>query len=241
MQRIKRRQLIYEAVQEEIKSYIIEKALKPGDALPTEAELAQMLGVGRNSVREAVKSLETLGIVESRVGAGIYVSDFSFDPLLANLAYGFMFNLKKLTDILEVRYRLESSMVDRAIEASTPEQLQRLHEIVEEMRVSAESGKYSAEADRAFHQTLWEKVDNEILSQILDIFWVVYNQALKHHVIQEPFDPVSSYEGHAEILRILEQRDAEALCNAMLHHYEGTEQLLNAPVRIGKNGQRTNS
>lgn len=241
MQRIKRRQLIYEAVQEEIKSYIIEKALKPGDALPTEAELAQMLGVGRNSVREAVKSLETLGIVESRVGTGIYVSDFSFDPLLANLAYGFMFNLKKLTDILEVRYRLESSMVDQAIEASTPEQLQRLHEIVEEMRVSAENGKYSAEADRAFHQTLWEKVDNEILSQILDIFWVVYNQARKHHAIQEPFDPVSSYKGHAEILRILEQRDAEALCKAILHHYEGTEQLLNTPLRIGKNGQRTDS
>lgn len=238
MQRLKRRQLIYEAVQEEIKSYIIEQSLKPGDALPTEAELAQMLGVGRNSVREAVKSLETLGIVESRVGTGIYVRDFSFDPLLENLAYGFMFDLKKLTDVLEVRFRLESSMVEQAIEVATPEQLQRLHNIVEEMRVSAESGKYSAEADRAFHRVLWENVDNEILSKILDIFWMVYNQARKRQAIQETPDPMNSYKGHAEIVRALEQRDADALRHAMLHHYEGTEELLNVPLRIGKNGQK---
>src|SRR5260221_10589345 len=87
---IKRGELLYEAAQTEIKEYIITHRLKSGDPLPTEMKLAEHLGVSRNSVREAVKALEAVGVLESRAGAGLFVSDFSFDPLLRNMAYGLM-------------------------------------------------------------------------------------------------------------------------------------------------------
>ncbi len=75
--KLKRPQFLYQAVQDEVKAYILEQSLMPGDALPPETELAEQLGVSRNSVREAIKSLETLGIVEARTGAGLFVRNFS--------------------------------------------------------------------------------------------------------------------------------------------------------------------
>lgn len=226
MQPLKRRQLTYEAVQEEIKSYIIRNSLKPGDPLPTENELVRMLSVSRNSVREAVKSLETLGVLESRSGSGLFVRNFSFDPLLQNLAYGFMFDLKELTDVIEVRFHLEVGMSNHAIEAVTPEQIQKLNEWLEQMRIASERGEYSGEADRAFHQVLWENVDNIVLGKILDIFWIVHNQARKHNEIAGVVDPKKTYLRHVEIVQALEQRDAEALHAAMFHHYSAMAERL---------------
>jgi len=80
--------LLHVSVQESLKSYIDDNALAPGAPLPPENDLAQQLGVSRNSVREAIKALESLGILETRRGIGVFVKAFSFEPLLANLAYG---------------------------------------------------------------------------------------------------------------------------------------------------------
>ncbi|HZQ05535.1 MAG TPA: GntR family transcriptional regulator, partial [Anaerolineae bacterium] len=91
---MKRRQLLYQTVQEEIKNYIIENELRAGDPLPTEGELARQLDISRNSVREAVKSLEALGILEARSGSGLFVRNFNFDSILDNLPYGIMFSLE---------------------------------------------------------------------------------------------------------------------------------------------------
>jgi DNA-binding FadR family transcriptional regulator len=194
--------------------------------LPTENELVRMLSVSRNSVREAVKSLETLGVLESRSGSGLFVRNFSFDPLLQNLAYGFMFDLKELTDVIEVRFHLELGMSGHAIEAVTPEQLLKLNKLLEQMRVAAERDEYSGDADRAFHNTLWENVDNIVLGKILDIFWIVHNQARQHNVIGGVIDPKKTYLRHVEIVQALEQKDAEALHTAMFHHYSAMAERL---------------
>jgi len=100
---LRRKQLLHQLAQEEIKSYIIEHSLKPGAPLPPETDLAQQLGIGRNSVREAVKALEALGILEARAGTGLFVRTFSFDSILDNLEYGLHFEIKRLADVLEVR------------------------------------------------------------------------------------------------------------------------------------------
>src|SRR5215471_3539788 len=75
---LKRTPLLHQ-IQEEIKGYVIRNNLRPGDPLPSEGDLARQLGIGRNSVREAVKSLEVLGILEARAGSGLFVKSFSFD------------------------------------------------------------------------------------------------------------------------------------------------------------------
>ena len=83
--------LLNQAVQERVKDYITDNHLEPGDPLPAEAQLAADLGVSRGSVREAIKSLESLGIVEVRHGSGIYVRRFNFDSIFNLLSYGVIF------------------------------------------------------------------------------------------------------------------------------------------------------
>lgn len=217
--KLKRPQLLYQAVQDEVKAYIIEHALAPGDALPPETELAEQLGVSRNSVREAVKSLETLGIVEARTGAGLFVRSFSFDPLLENLAYGLMFDLKDLADILEVRFHIEHSMIDQAVAAVTAEQLQELYTILERMRLAMQRSEGYAEEDRLFHRTLWVNVKNRSVGQIVDIFWTVFAQARQHATVPLNPDQQTIYQWHVDIVEALARRDVEAARTAMMQHY----------------------
>jgi DNA-binding FadR family transcriptional regulator len=212
-----RRQPIYEIAQKEIKAFILQNNLKPGDILPPETELAQQLGISRNSLREAVKALEALGVLEAKTGVGIFVRGFSFDPLLENLAYGLRIGSKDLRDIFEIRYHLEYSMAERAAEAVTSAQIAHLQTILERMRTAAEAGRYSAEDDRAFHQVLWENVDNTILGKLLDIFWMIRDQAQQSDLIFEPSDPLETYQRHVSIIDALTQRNIPAFRAAITY------------------------
>lgn len=234
--KLKRPQFLYQAVQDEVKAYIIEQALMPGDALPPETELAEQLGVSRNSVREAIKSLETLGIVEARTGAGLFVSNFSFDPLLENLAYGMMFDLKDLADILEVRFHIEHSMIDQAVSAVTDEQLEQLQAILERMRMLLSQDQDDAEEDRLFHRTLWANVKNRSVGKIVDVFWMVFSQARQRSSIPSNPDPMEIYEWHAAIVKSLVDRDEEAARVAIVRHYGNIQKLLNE-MRVHRNDQ----
>jgi DNA-binding FadR family transcriptional regulator len=219
---------LYQSVQEEIKSYIIRNSLGPGDPLPPEAELAQQLGVGRNSVREAVKSLEAVGILEARPGSGLFVRGFSFASILSNLPYGMAFRVKELTELLEIRAYLEHATVERVLNAATPEQLASLGSLLERMRQDAERGAYSADDDRLFHQMLYENIDNRLLVEIMDIFWVVLQQVQQHNPLPAPFDPMDTYQRHARIVEALEGRDVHAMWAAFHRQYIGIEARIRA-------------
>ncbi len=233
MMPLEHRSPLYEILQQKIKNYIIQNSLKPGDRLPPETELAQQLGVSRNSVREAVKALEMLDIVETRSGAGLFVGEFSFDALLDNFGYGIMFNLTELADILEVRFHVEYGMIPRAVEAVTPEQIKRLRDIVEQMYVAAKNDNYSAKNDRLFHQTLWENVDNRVVGKILDVFWGILYQARKQTPVPDPGDLMQTYERHLKIVEALEKQDVKALQRSMVFHYGGIRKRLEGIYKHG--------
>jgi DNA-binding FadR family transcriptional regulator len=220
---MKPRQLLYQAVQEEIKAYIVANSLGPGDALPPETELAQQLNISRNSVREAVKSLEALGILEARPGSGLFVREFSFDPILDNLAFGLRFDAKQLSDILEVRYHIEYGMVERVIQAVTLDQFQRLRNLLRQMEAIAAEGSYSADLDQDFHRCLYENVDNSVLLKILDIFWAIYREAQERVLMPEPADPLDTYQRHVDILRALEAGDVSGMQAAVRAHRLGIQ------------------
>jgi DNA-binding FadR family transcriptional regulator len=233
---LSRKQHIYEAAQMEIKAFILHNNLKPGDPLPPETELARQLGVSRNSLREAVKSLESLGVLEARTGVGLFVRAFSFDPLLENLAYGLRIGSKDLRDMFEIRYHLEYSMAERAVQEVTPEQIAHLRTILARMHVAAETGRYSAEDDRAFHQALWENVDNTILSKLLDIFWMIREQAQQSELIAAPPDPLTTYQRHVSIVDALAERNAAALRAAITYErlHKHTAGSASAPLQASK-------
>lgn len=229
---LKRTPLLYR-IQEEIKGYIIRHSLKPGDSLPSEGELAQQLNISRNSVREAVKSLEVLGIVESRPGSGLFVRDFSFDSIINNLPYGLLFDLKSVRDVLEVRAHLEYGMVERVVQEVTPEQPEVLRAILGRMRSEAAAGRYSADDDRAFHEALYVNVDNPILLKVLDIFWLVVLRARELARVVDPADPMETYRSHLRLCEALESRSVEQMRAAFDHHYGRFELRLRSEQRDG--------
>lgn len=223
---MRRKEHLYKSVQEEIKAYILAHALKPGDELPPETELSAQLGVSRNSVREAVKSLEALGILEARPGAGLFVRAFSFDPLLNNLGYGLLFDIKQLSDLLEARVLLEVGMVPRVMEEATSEQITRLREALDEMRQGAERGEYAVEADRCFHQLLYENTGNTVVARLVDIFWAIFQQARERGAIPEPADLMETYRQHAQIVDALEKRNVEEMHARTVRSFNGIRRRL---------------
>src|ERR1700712_4210446 len=134
------RPLFFRIVQDSLKNYILENNLKPGDPLPAETELARQLGISRNSLREAAKALEAVGILETRQGSGLFVREFSFEPLLENMSYGLLFDLRQLAELLQVRKILESGLINDAIQKMSEEQLMKLHDLLDKMRIKAELG-----------------------------------------------------------------------------------------------------
>lgn len=215
---LKRPPALHLAVQEAIKDYIIENGLQPGDALPPETELASSLGVSRNSLREATKALESLGVVETRHGTGLFVRAFSFDPLLENLLYGTLFDLQELEDLHSVRCALESGMIGDALGAITEKDLAELRRLTETMRARAEQGDAFPEEDRHFHRVLFEPLGNQVLLKLLDAFWLAFHKVGEGANIRDR-DPMRTYENHAEILKAVTARDVERARTLVVQHH----------------------
>ncbi|HXF60666.1 MAG TPA: FadR/GntR family transcriptional regulator [Caldilineaceae bacterium] len=219
---LERPPLLNHSVKEAIRTYILDNNLQAGDPLPAESELARQLGVSRSSVREAVKALESLGVLETRRGSGIFVLDFSFEPLLNNLHYGLLFNLDELADLLEVRRVLELGMISQVIPLVTPEQTAKLQSILVQMRSRAEQGEAFPVEDRMFHQALFANLDNRMLLKLIDIFWLAFHKAVERKAFSIwDADPITNYRNHAAIWEAVLAGDATAARVALEQHYTG--------------------
>lgn len=211
--------LINDQIQEAIKQYILDNQLRKGDKLPSENSLSKQLGVSRNSVREAVQSLASLGIIEVRRGSGLYVKGFTLEPLIDNLSYGVLFDLRELEDLLQVREVLENGMVNVALPYLDEERLELLDSIVEQMFYRAERGEPLVEQDRLFHLELFRPVGNTILLQLQDIFWSTLRKALTHINIADS-NPVRTAQLHRAVVDAARTGDPELIRRALSRHYE---------------------
>lgn len=225
LKRLARAPLLHHSVQEALKDYVVENGFKPGDALPAESELARQLGVSRTSVREAVKALETIGILESRRGSGVYVGSFSFDPLVEALPYGLMPDTNAIAELLDVRCTLEVALVERAIARRTPEQLAALRANLERFRARAEAGGPLDVEDREFHKLLAMNLGNRVLTGLIDVFWRTYHRATQRIDLVNTA-PLDTYRDHVAVLEAFESGDVEATKATLDHHYHGIRSLL---------------
>jgi DNA-binding FadR family transcriptional regulator len=222
---LERAPLLYVSVQDALKDYIFENQLQSGDPLPSENELAEQLGVSRNSVREAVKALVSLGVVESRRGSGLFVQSFSLTPLLNSLPYALMSEsaLQALEDLLEVRRVLEVAMIDRAMNTFTDKDIAYLDDLLARMYGFASKGQPCLAEDREFHRFLFKNVGNQVLLKLLDIFWIVFQKSLQHvDIVVDIVDtrPMSTYQDHVSIVEAIKARDVAAAQMALARHYD---------------------
>ncbi|NBK26103.1 MAG: FadR family transcriptional regulator, partial [Spirochaetia bacterium] len=162
---------LYLQVYDELRHYILKNNLKPGDKIPTEMEMSQTLGVSRNVLREAIKTLEILGVVSSKPGVGMVVNAFSPSSLSTCM---FLNLLEDKGDLLkqsqEVRMILELGFAQKCMDSITDDQLDRMDECVRTMEAYDENADFY-DLDAHFHQCMYENLENKILIAFLDSAW----------------------------------------------------------------------
>ncbi len=214
-------------VQQEVTQLILDRGLRPGAPMPTETSLMEQLGVSRNSVREALKALQALDIVEIRHGYGTYVGRASLDPLVDGLTFRTLAqqedDARALAEILQVRKVLEEGLLARVCEAVTDEDLDALDEIVSRMEVAGRAGQGFPEPDRIFHETLYRSLDNTLVPQFLCVFWDVCHRVADARGWIDNAPPAVTARRHRDIVTALRARDAEGARRAMAEHFEGVE------------------
>ncbi|MEV0171734.1 FadR/GntR family transcriptional regulator [Streptomyces sp. NPDC050803] len=206
---------------------ILDRRLRPGAPLPTETELMTDLGVSRNSVREALKALQALDIVEIRHGYGTYVGQASLTPLVDGLTFralaGHDHDTGALAEMLQVREVLEDGLLRRVVATITEAELDRLEEVVDRMGAAGRAGLPFDELDREFHELLYAPLGNSLVPQLLGAFWTVFRRV--SGTLGHPGRPAPelTVRRHRDIVTALRARDVEGAQHAMAVHFRGIE------------------
>jgi len=209
---------LYEAIRDYIKQYILEHNLKPGDALPPEGQLVEDLGVGRSSVREAVKSLQTLGIIDVRQGNGLFVRELNFDSILETLKFGMRFDARTVKELLQIRIWLEAAVIGDVLKRIGKKELKHLDSILAKWEERNQSGVDFFELDEEFHRTLYNVLGNETLMRLFGAFWVSF-WGLDINAVRES-DPITELQAHRQILDAVKAGDADSARAQLLKHFE---------------------
>ncbi|CAI6051223.1 FadR/GntR family transcriptional regulator [Cohnella sp. JJ-181] len=165
---------LYEQVSQELQNYIQEKELKEGDKLPSVDRLTEMFGVGRSSLREALRYLEANEIVKIENGKGVFVKDMDTFRFTGKVKIEIERN--SLLSILDVRRALEGKAIELAARRITSKQIKEIEACLNEYRRLKEGGQSTSKIDLAFHQLLIKAAANPILESVLNSFSVLYNK-----------------------------------------------------------------
>lgn len=214
---------IYEEVVSQIHDLIREGKFKAGDQLPSERELAETFKVSRTSVREALRALETQGLVVSRTGTGTFIADLPIESLVAPLATLLIEEKNALADIFEMRKLIEPHIASLAAERATKRDIERMKRILEKQREEVDRGSTGVEADAEFHFSIGRATQNQALEKLVSGLMDILSHS-REESLQTPGRRMASIESHRKILSAIEEHDKTKARESMLHHIERVEE-----------------
>lgn len=218
-----------EIASEKIIKLIVDDNLKIGDKLPNEYELADKLGVGRSTIREAIKALVSRNILEIKRGSGTFIKcGVADDPL------GLIFvkdKLKLAVDLLEIRFMIEPKIASLASQNATKEDIEELSKLCDEVEELILKGVPHIQKDIEFHTAIARSSKNlvttnlvPIINQSISVFIDVTNTQLKNETI----------ETHRDILNAIKSKNANEAHDAMLLHLVHNRRNINKVVQENK-------
>ncbi len=221
--------LLAEQVQEQIFHYIVDTPLELGAKLPNEFELGEMFGVGRSTIREAVKILSSKGVVEVRHGSGTYVlstKEENPDPLgLKDLE-----DQKRLAlDLVDLRLMLEPGIAELAAQNATPEDIAKLKRLCETVEQKIRNDERYLEDDIAFHTCIAECSKNKVVEQIIPIIdtAVMLNVNVTHKMLRQ-----ETVETHWAVCEAIAEGDAIGARSAMTMHLALNRNLIKKLMKM---------
>ncbi len=219
-----RRAKVYEEVARQIERLILKK-LQPGDKLPSERELAETLGVSRSSIRDAIRSLELMGLVEPRQGAGTVVLEISASSLVNPLANAIKHKGELISELLDFRKMLEPPLAARAATHASEEEVAEMEEILERQQHKLQRGESAIAEDSEFHYSIALASRNSVVFKVLDTLMDLLRDT-RERSLQIEGRPQKSLAGHRRILAAIKRHDAEAAKAAMRRHIEDVEEIV---------------
>lgn len=196
---------VYEETVRQLEANLEDGAWPPGSRLPSERELAQVLNVGRTSVREALRMLQALDLVEIRPGEGTFVKAKAAP--LAEAKLQSLLQNREVVQLYEVRELLELQTAALAVERATPEDIAAIESAVDRMADALKAGQTCLDEDLEFHLALARASDNQVLSQILEMLCDKLRPAIDL-LFQVPGRPGRSVTEHRVILAAIKEGDS---------------------------------
>ena len=197
---------------------IIRRELKPGSKIPTEIELSEKLGVSRNTVREAIKTLIFMGVLEIRRPEGTFVRSGFTESLIDPMVYGIILNQDDSYDsLMELREMTEVGVIRLVMEKASDEEIEKLREPLSALEVACRAEKPDLDtvfnADNAFHEAINELGGNQMVIKISNIVRML-THAMRYEsvdVMIRKGETATLYEVHEKIFNILKNRDENNL------------------------------
>lgn len=216
---------VYEEIVAKIKDMIEKGRFKSGDQLPVERELAEVFRVSRSSVREALRSLESQGFLESRQGNGTYIANLPVESLVNPLATVIFSEKDGQRELFEMRRLIEPQLAYLAAERATPDDIQTLEKILDLQEREIAKGEAATDVDKNFHYILAKATKNKFLIRITDNIMDLLVES-RDKYLQVEGRPEKSVYRHRQVLEAIKAGDREGAMRLMRDHLMDIESSL---------------
>ena len=222
--------------QNHIKDFIVENSLEPGDPLPPEGEFAKELGVSRGPVREAVKSLESLGLVEVRRGEGLFVREWNFDPVQETLQFGMRVSPETLEELYQIRKWLEIAVIGDVVKKISDDELMQLDILMLQWERAMKTGEEYIHFDEEFHRIILGTLQNQTLMKLFSSFWLAFYNHEGAELYSPDLDRV--IHAHRNVIDAIKKHDPELARQALQEQFLGFQERIKKAVAQEKPQQQ---
>jgi GntR family transcriptional repressor for pyruvate dehydrogenase complex len=216
---------IAEDIGDRIRLLILEGTFPSGQPLPSERSLAQQFGVSRGSIRDALRMLETIGLLDTRHGQGTFAQELDVGRLVAPLASVVTYRHDLQAELMDVRRILEPAVARVAAARLTDDDLAALERILETQRRKRKTGQSAILEDTAFHAVLARATRNRVLVSIMETLNGLLVESRKL-TLQQKGRPERSIKGHEAVIAALRRGDGDQAARAMLRHIDQIADLI---------------
>lgn len=206
-----------------IKEALINKELEPGDYLPTEAELMRTLGVSKTSLREAIKMLQALGVVDVKRGHGTRIRNHPTDSMVDPLIFQLILENEEPKDLIELRMMFEPAFTLMAMKKANHEDLEKIRSALEQFEADVHEGPSRVDKDVAFHLAILESTHNPLVIRIGETIYKLFNTPIEK-ALRTDYQKAKKY--HRRIFSALCEKDQQRLLDALYESFSQWEHTI---------------
>ena len=219
---------VAEEVADRIRALLLDGTFPPDAPIPSERHLAEQFGVSRGSIRDALRTLETIGLLETRHGQGTYPHELSVERLVAPLASVMSYRPDLQDELIDVRRMFEPAVARVAALRATEEDLADLQRVLDTQRQKLKTGQSAIAEDTAFHAILARATRNRVVMNIMATLNDLLVESRTHSLLQKG-RPARSIDGHEAVVAALRRKDADGAAQAMYNHISQIADLQQQP------------